>query len=162
MKNEIIKNKVVYEFMNQWFCDAMVHIEREPARYEVHTETCPTEYGYRPVTTIYDTTSHECGESICSEHDAYDFRLGIAIAWAKLHSIPLPRQLRPRQLVDLRKVKPGTSCYCPKDDRELYVLSKTRDNKNSIVLIVVRDETFGDYDVISLADGGERFMVEIG
>ena len=94
--------------MCQWFEDFTFSIELiNPIDYDLNVYRVPTEYGMRTITCISDTNGHE-GKAICNEEkDTYNFRLGVAIAWAKFNNIPLPYELRPEVMINIRKLKPG-------------------------------------------------------
>lgn len=153
MKKDLIKVKAVYEFMCQWFEDFTYSIERNPTDYELNVFRVPTEHGMRTITCISDGNRHE-GEAICNEEkDVYNFRLGVAIAWAKLHNIPLPRELKPEIMIDIRKLKPGDRFIDKSDNLSVYkILTKTRNADNGDIVITVYDEAYKGYDVYSIRE----------
>ena len=159
MKKDLTKVKAVYEFMCQWFDDFTYSIERNPIDYELNVYRVPTEHGMRTITTISNTTGRE-GEAICNEEkDVYNFRLGVAIAWAKLYNIPLPRELKPEIMIDICKLKPG-DCFIDKNggDSVYKILTKTRNVDNGDIVITVHDETYKGYDVYSIREK-DKYLV---
>ena len=160
MKKDLTKVKAIYDFMCQWFDDFTYAIERNPIDYELNVYRVPTKYGMRTITSISDTTGH-VGEAICNEEkDVYNFRLGVAIAWAKLHRISLPRELRPEIMIDICKLRPGDYFIDKNGSDSVYkILTKTRNTDNSDIVITVYDETYKGYDIYSIKEKDKDLVV---
>lgn len=160
MKKDLTKVKAIYDFMCQWFDDFTYAIERNPTDYELNVFRVPTSYGMRTVTCVSDTNGHE-GEAMCNEEkDNYDFRLGVAIAWAKLHNIPLPRELKPEVMINICKLRPGDHFIDKNGDDSVYkILTKTRNTDNGDIVITVYDETYKCYDVYSIREKDKYLVV---
>lgn len=123
---DLMKIREVYDWALQWYEDFQRNIEATPNRFTVNVDRLPTNFGYRTVTTI--TNSMNTGEAICNESDRYDFRLGIAVAWAKLYNIAPPSALRPDRYSDLLRVLPGDRFEY--DGIKCRVISATRSTDN--------------------------------
>ena len=162
MKKDLTKVKAIYDFMCQWFDDFTYSIERNPADYELSVDRFPTEHGIRTITSISNTTGR-VGEAICNEEkDIYNFRLGVAIAWAKLHNLPLPRELKPEVMINICKLRPGDLFIDKNDSDSVYkILTKTRNIANSDIVITVYDETYKCYDVYSIKEGDKYSVVMV-
>lgn len=107
-KKDLMKDSTVYDFAMQWSMDCMVNMEREPGRYTLKINgTYCNGRGSQASTWIQDDAKGKSGEAVCHVNDKYDFNLGIAVAWAKLHDIPLPKALQPKYYIDIRKITPG-------------------------------------------------------
>ena len=160
MKKDLTKVKAIYDFMCQWFDDFTYAIERNPADYNLSVDRFPTEHGMRTITTISDTTGHE-GEAICNEEkDVYNFGLGVAIAWAKFHNAPLPRELRPEIMINICKLRPGDHFIDKNGSNIVYkILTKTRNTDNNDIVITVYDETHEGYDVYAIREKDKYLVV---
>lgn len=148
-------NEKVREFMMQWFEDFCYATEAEPKRYEVHTETLPTDYGFRQVTTIVDTALNMSTETTFKPTDHYDYRLGVAIAWARQLNIPIPAFLRSTpKMKSIHKMQPGMKFIY--EDEECTVLTRTNDKARTI--LTVKFSTY--YDVLVI-DEKDKQKVEV-
>ena len=152
MKNNLMKIKTVREWVMQWFEDFQYAIEEHPDWYTLEVNYFPTEHGRRMVTSISDGT-HD-GESICNETDQYNFQFGVAIAWAKLHHLPMPSELTPERFGDLLKIKRGERFML--DGIKYQAISTTYavndDNKN-YALINVWNEEENWFDMLTIPTG---------
>ena len=155
MKNFYLKDKSVYDFMIQWFTDAMTNIERNPNHYELHICTEETNYGYRNTITITDLRSKKSGKAICSKKDVYDFRLGMAIAWAKLYNISLPELLKPELKVNLLDVKVEETF---KSGNQKYVLI-SRDYDQTEQHFVLTVHNGHDYETLILENDSNLSVI---
>lgn len=123
---DLMKFREVYDWALQWYEDFQRNMEANPSRFTINIDRLPTDFGYRIVTVI--TNGYSSGEAICNESDKYDFRLGIAVAWAKLYNIQLPSTLRPDRYGDLLLVLPGDRFEY--GGTECRVISATRSTDN--------------------------------
>lgn len=148
-------NEKVREFMTQWFEDFCYATETDPKRYEVHTEMLPTENGIRHVTTIVDTVLNTNTEAVFNPADKYDYRLGVAIAWARQFGLPLPSCLRSTpQKRSIHKMRVGMKFIY--DDNEYTVINKANERTKTILTVRVSNS----YDVLVM-DTRIKTMVEV-
>lgn len=146
---DLMKFREVYDWALQWYEDFQRNMEADPNRFVVNISRMPTDFGYRTVTVIANDTGF--GRAICNESDKYDFRLGIAVAWAKLYNIQLPSALRPDRYSDLLLVLPGDRFEY--DGTKCRVISATRstDNEgNKYRLLTVWCEDEGWFDLLTV------------
>lgn len=156
----LMKSKAVAEFVSQWFEDFDRTIKRYPSRYRLLIAEEPTEDGDRMITTIYDNLATEetdrdaFTEAICNETDDYDFKLGIAIAWAKMFHINLPTELKPKKYGDLKNVKTGMRFRFPDDEKNIYhVLSTSIDHlHDDTLLITTYNEHMNWHDLFTVSE----------
>lgn len=160
-KKDLIKDSTVYDFAMQWSMDCMVNMEREPGRYALGIGNAPCKgSGTQIATWIYDDTRKETGEAICHVNDKYDFNLGIAVAWAKLHNIPLPRALRPKRYIDLRKITRGEIFLdnnADSSNRCIVIANNVHDKSR---IITFRNVDCSYYDII-VVPINEKRLVEL-
>lgn len=122
MKKDLMKIKAVHNWVCQWYMDFELELERHPDWFSIEIDTLPTEYGSRTITTISNNAG-KSAEAICNESDQYNFKVGIAIAWAKLHNIAMPKELLPMRTTVLNKLKVNDRfCY---EDNVFKVLGAT-------------------------------------
>ena len=111
MKKDLMKNKSVHDWVLQWYTDFELSHEMHPNWFSIEVDTLPTEYGNRTITTISNNAG-KSAEAICNSSDQYNFKMGIAIAWAKLHNIAMPKELLPMRTTLLNRLKVNDRfCY---------------------------------------------------
>ena len=158
-KKDLMKDNTVYDFTMQWSMDCIVNMEREPGRYTLDIGNAPCEGSGTQISTwIYDEVKKEVAEAICHVNDKYDFNLGVAVAWAKLHNIPLPKALQPKRYIDLRKIAPGeifldNSIDVYPFDRCLVIANSVHDKSR---VITFRNLDTGYYDILVISNNKKK------
>lgn len=148
MKKDLMKIKAVYDWVLQWYMDFELELEKHPSWFSIEIDTLPTEYGNRTITTI-NNSAGKSAEAVCNESDQYNFRMGIAIAWAKLHNIAMPKELLPMRTTVLNKLKVNDRfCYESDIFRVISITWTTDDKGASFCLLNVWNESCSWFDTL--------------
>ena len=118
-------------------------------------------YGGQRIVKYYDASNGSVGIAFCNPDDTFDFKTGVAIAFAKATNQRLHPDFKTYRYTDLRKLEVGDEFYdYSETDKTYKVMSKTLDDETNFLIFTVKDIYENMYDII-LAHKNEKCKVMV-
>lgn len=118
-------------------------------------------YGGRRIVKYYDAERASIGIAFCDPDDSFDFKTGVAIAYAKATKQRLHSAFKIYRYIDIRKLNANDEFYDYAETKNTYrIISKTLDNETGLWVITTKNLDDNMYDVL-LIHKNEKYKVQI-
>lgn len=118
----------VQEWVAQWSMDAFKSISSDPDNFDLHVAAQTISIHYWGDDPAYKKRKRPTGIATCAPDDEFDLYTGVAIAWARLLKLPIPKELlAPPEFNAFSLVRGATFSFVPTNSAGKSALYKVLD-----------------------------------